>query len=127
MKPLNLSRVYVIAEIGINHNGDIGLAKDLMRVAAEAGCQAVKFQKRTPDVCTPKDQWNLERDTPWGRMTYIDYRRRVEFDSHARYFDLSHAESAPWLTAETNLRNRDDCFCWVHFDALSNASRATRG
>ncbi|MGH3310178.1 MAG: N-acetylneuraminate synthase family protein, partial [Streptomyces sp.] len=38
------------------------------------------FQKRTPEVCTPRDQWHVERDTPWGRMTYIDYRHRVEFD-----------------------------------------------
>src|SRR5262249_45259276 len=38
----------------------------------------VKFQKRTPEVCVPREQWALERDTPWGRMTYIDYRRRVE-------------------------------------------------
>ena len=45
----------------------------------EAGCDAVKFQKRTPEICTPRDQWDIERDTPWGRMTYIDYRHRVEF------------------------------------------------
>ncbi len=40
----------------------------------------MKFQKRTPEICTPRDQWDIERDTPWGRMTYIDYRHRVEFD-----------------------------------------------
>src|SRR5262249_24380101 len=44
-----------------------------------AGCDAVKFQKRTPELCTPADQWNIERDTPWGRMTYINYRRKIEF------------------------------------------------
>ncbi|WP_326692766.1 MULTISPECIES: N-acetylneuraminate synthase family protein [unclassified Streptomyces] len=72
--------VYVTGEIGINHNGDLDNAFALIDAAAEAGCDAVKFQKRTPEICTPRDQWDLERDTPWGRMTYIDYRHRVEFD-----------------------------------------------
>lgn len=71
--------VFVIAEIGINHNGDLGIAKRLIDGAVLAGCDAVKFQKRTPELCVPKDQWHIERDTPWGRMTYIDYRHRVEF------------------------------------------------
>ncbi|NLU66779.1 N-acetylneuraminate synthase family protein [Streptomyces sp. HNM0574] len=72
--------VYVTGEIGINHNGELENAFALIDAAAEAGCDAVKFQKRTPEVCTPRDQWEIERDTPWGRMTYIDYRHRVEFD-----------------------------------------------
>ncbi|MDH6541639.1 sialic acid synthase SpsE/CMP-N-acetylneuraminic acid synthetase [Streptomyces sp. SPB4] len=71
--------VYVVGEIGINHNGDLGTAFALIDAAADAGCDAVKFQKRTPEICTPRDQWDVERDTPWGRMTYIDYRHRVEF------------------------------------------------
>jgi sialic acid synthase SpsE len=71
--------VYVIGEIGINHNGDLRNAMALIDHAKAAGMDAVKFQKRTPEVCTPKDQWEIERDTPWGRMTYIEYRHRVEF------------------------------------------------
>ncbi|AZM91785.1 N-acetylneuraminate synthase family protein [Streptomyces sp. W1SF4] len=70
---------YVIGEIGINHNGELANALALIDAAADAGCDAVKFQKRTPEICTPRDQWGIERDTPWGRMTYIDYRHRVEF------------------------------------------------
>jgi N-acetylneuraminate synthase len=70
--------VYVIAEIGINHNGSMDNVMKLIEGAAAAGCDAVKFQKRTPELCVPKDQWNIERDTPWGRMTYIDYRHKVE-------------------------------------------------
>ncbi|MFD6876740.1 MULTISPECIES: N-acetylneuraminate synthase family protein [unclassified Streptomyces] len=70
---------YVIGEIGINHNGELANALALVDAAADAGCDAVKFQKRTPEICTPRDQWDIERDTPWGRMTYIDYRHRVEF------------------------------------------------
>jgi len=71
--------VYVIAEIGINHNGSLENAKKMIDGAVLAGCDAVKFQKRTPEVCVPKDQWLIERDTPWGRMTYIDYRHKTEF------------------------------------------------
>ena len=71
--------VYITGEIGINHNGDLANAIALIDQAADAGCDAVKFQKRTPEICTPRDQWQIERDTPWGRMSYIDYRHRVEF------------------------------------------------
>jgi N-acetylneuraminate synthase len=69
----------VIAEIGINHNGSLEVAKKLIDGAVLSGADAVKFQKRTPEKCVPREQWNVERDTPWGRMTYIDYRRRMEF------------------------------------------------
>lgn len=71
--------VFVIAEIGINHNGSVDLAKKLIDGASFAGADAVKFQKRTPELCVPIDQWDIERETPWGRMTYIDYRRKMEF------------------------------------------------
>ena len=71
--------IYVIAEIGINHNGSMDIARRLIEGAKRAGADAVKFQKRTPEICVPKDQWNIERDTPWGWMSYIDYRRRIEF------------------------------------------------
>ena len=70
--------VYVIGEIGINHNGDVEIAKKLIDVAAEAGCQAVKFQKRTPEICVPLEQQQRMRQTPWGEMTYLDYKHRVE-------------------------------------------------
>ena len=73
---------YIIAEIGINHNGDLEIAKHLIDAAVTAGCNAVKFQKRNPDVCVPEDQKAVERDTPWGKMTYLDYRYRVEFGKH---------------------------------------------
>lgn len=71
--------VFIIGEIGINHNGDLEIAKKMIEGAKHAGCDAVKFQKRTPELCVPKDQWHLERDTPWGRITYIEYRHKVEF------------------------------------------------
>src|SRR5262249_8384555 len=70
--------VFVVAEIGINHNGSLELARKLIDRAVLAGAGAVKFQKPTPQLRVPADQWSRERDTPWGRMTYIDYRRRME-------------------------------------------------
>lgn len=70
---------YIIAEIGINHNGDLEIAKRLIDAAVLAQCNAVKFQKRTPEICVPPDQRDLIRETPWGQMTYLDYRHRVEF------------------------------------------------
>jgi N-acetylneuraminate synthase len=70
---------YIIAEIGINHNGSLDIAKKLIDEAAAAHVDAVKFQKRTPEICVPKDQWEIMRDTPWGRMSYIDYKRKTEF------------------------------------------------
>lgn len=72
--------VFLIGEIGINHNGDISIARELIDVAAQSGLNAVKFQKRDPDVCVPESQRDLIRETPWGLMSYIDYRKRLEFD-----------------------------------------------
>jgi len=82
----------IVGEIGINHNGDIELAKKLIDAAARAGCDAVKFQKRSPEHCVPFDQMNIMRETPWGYISYLEYRYRVEFgydeyreiDSHCR-------------------------------------------
>ena len=70
---------FIIAEIGINHNGSLETATRLIDAAAHAGCDAVKFQKRTPELCVPDDQRDLMRETPWGRITYLEYRHRVEF------------------------------------------------
>lgn len=79
--------VYVIGEIGLNHNGDVEIAKALIDVAAEAGAQAVKFQKRTPALATPEHMKSVPRETPWGTMTYLEYRYRVEFDRE-QYIEL---------------------------------------
>jgi N-acetylneuraminate synthase len=73
------SPVYVIAEIGINHNGDIDIAKKLIDVAVQSGCDAVKFQKRTPEICVPEEQKSIPRETPWGTMSYFEYKKRIEF------------------------------------------------
>ena len=95
--------VYIIAEIGINHNGDISIAKQLMDVAAQSGCNAVKFQKRTPAICVPEDQKSQMRETPWGTMTYLEYKERTEFgqseyeqiDAYAKKLNI-HWFASPW-------------------------------
>jgi N-acetylneuraminate synthase len=71
---------YVVAEIGINHNGDLEIAKRMIDAAVHAGVDAVKFQKRTPEICTPPEQQKQMRETPWGYITYLDYRYKVEFN-----------------------------------------------
>lgn len=71
---------YLIAEIGINHNGDLGIAKQMIDAAMHAGVDAVKFQKRTPEIATPPDQQAQMRETPWGYITYLEYRHKVEFN-----------------------------------------------
>ncbi len=93
--------VYVIAEIGINHNGSLDIAKKMIDGAVFAGCNAVKFQKRTPELCVPKDQWHIERDTPWGRMTYIDYRHRMEFslNDYAEIDRYCKAKEIDWFAS----------------------------
>ncbi|WP_314171757.1 N-acetylneuraminate synthase family protein [Streptomyces winkii] len=130
--------VYVTGEIGINHNGELENAFALIDAAAEAGCDAVKFQKRTPEVCTPRDQWDVERDTPWGRMTYIDYRHRVEFDEdgyraideHCRKRGISWFAS-PWDVESVAFLEKFDVPCYkvasasLTDDELLRAMRAT--
>lgn len=93
--------VYIVGEIGINHNGDIDVVKKLVDVAARTGLNAVKFQKRTPELCVPRDQWDIERDTPWGVMRYIDYRHKVEFDQseYEEISDYCAAKGIDWFAS----------------------------
>jgi N-acetylneuraminate synthase len=74
---------YIVAEIGINHNGNLEIAKRLIDAAVHAGVDAVKFQKRTPELCVPPEQRSQMRDTPWGYISYLEYRKHIEFDELA--------------------------------------------
>ena len=76
---INNPKVYFIAEIGINHNGNLNLAKKLIDLACEAGCQAVKFQKRDIHVVYTKEYLNSSRQSPWG-TTQLDQKSGLEFD-----------------------------------------------
>jgi N-acetylneuraminate synthase len=92
---------YVVAEIGINHNGSLDVAKRLIDAAANAKCDAVKFQKRTPDLCVPVAQRDQLRDTPWGIMTYLEYRRRMEFglDEYQLLIEHCRSRSIDWFAS----------------------------
>jgi N-acetylneuraminate synthase len=93
--------VYVIAEIGLNHNGSVETALQLIDVAANAGCQAVKFQKRTPEISTPEHMKETPRETPWGTMTYLDYRYKVEFeqDEYEQIASYCHSKGMDWFAS----------------------------
>ncbi len=93
--------VYIIAEIGINHNGDMDVAKQLIDASVEAGCDAVKFQKRTPELCVPPEQRDKMRHTPWGYISYMEYRERVEFglDEFSEIADYCQKNSIDWTAS----------------------------
>ena len=74
-----MKKTYIIAEIGINHQGDINIAKKLIDIAAAAGCDAVKFQKRNPDICVPEEQKSKPRSWQGENMTYLEYKYKIEF------------------------------------------------
>lgn len=92
---------YVVAEIGINHNGDMDIAKALIDAAANAGCDAVKFQKRTPELAVPPEMRDKMRDTPWGYISYMDYRERVEFgrDEYAEIDAYCKQKGVDWFVS----------------------------
>jgi len=101
--------VYVVAEIGINHNGDLEAAKQLIDAAAAAGADAVKFQKRTPELCVPEDQREKMRQTPWGYITYMEYRERVEFgEEEYREIDrYSREKGIAWFVSVWDIQSVD--------------------
>lgn len=92
---------YVIAEIGINHNGDLNIAKRMIDAAVHAGADAVKFQKRTPNVATPPEQKHQMRETPWGYITYLEYRYKVEFneEQYAEIDSYCRQRGIPWMVS----------------------------
>lgn len=74
-------RVVIVAEVGINHNGSYEIARRLIKAAADAGADAVKFQVGNPDLYVNAEGRDVPRETPWGIMPYIEYRKRMELPS----------------------------------------------
>jgi len=123
-----MKKTYIIGEIGINHNGDLDIAKRLIDIATVSGCDAVKFQKRNPEVCVPDHQKNVLRSTPWGEMTYIEYKYRVEFEkeeydiinSYCKERNI-HWSASPWdMDSLTFLEQYDIPFLKVPSAMLTN-------
>ena len=116
---------YIIAEIGINHNGDISKAKKLIDLAVDSGCDAVKFQKRAPELCVPENQKNVMRETPWGIISYIEYRQKLEFglneykeiDSYCRTNNIQWFASA-WDIESLSFLEEFDLLCYKIPSAL---------
>ena len=75
-----MKKIFLIGEIGINHNGSLKITKQIIDLAKESGFDYVKFQKRNPDISTPINKKNVLRDTPWGRISYLDYKKKIEFN-----------------------------------------------
>jgi len=111
--------VFVIAEIGINHNGSLQTALELIDVAAEAGCDAVKFQKRTPEICVPESARDTLRETPWGVMSYLEYKERIEF-GYGEYRAISQRAkerdliwfASPWDVESVSFLEKLDVPCF---------------
>ena len=106
-----------IAEVGINHNGDVGMAKKLIKQAYDCGCNVVKFQKRTPDICVPEHQKAIMKyDTPWGDITYLEYKYKIEFeqeeydiiDEYCRYLGIDWTASVWDIPSADFINNYHD-------------------
>ena len=110
---------YIAGEVGINHNGDVENAKKLIDAARHAGVDAVKFQKRTPEVCTPRDQWDKMRETPWGYIRYLDYRYKVEFgiDEYQEIDAYCKQAGLDWFVSVWDTPSVD--FMEQHFDTAA--------
>jgi len=95
----------IIAEIGINHNGDISIAKKLILMAKNCGCDYVKFQKRNPDICVPENQKKMMRETPWGYISYLDYKKKIEFskDDYKIIDDFCKEQNIEWFASAWDL------------------------
>ena len=77
--PINTKKPLLIAEIGINHNGSVESAKKMIDLAKKYNFDLVKFQKRSPEITTPDFQKKIMRETPWGLISYLDYKKKIEF------------------------------------------------
>lgn len=111
--------VFFIGEIGINHNGSLEIAKQIIDVAKMFGLEAVKFQKKVPELCVPESQKNLLRETPWGTMTYLDYKKKMELseddykkiDSYCREKGIIWFAS-PWDIPSINFLEKFNVPCY---------------
>jgi N-acetylneuraminate synthase len=101
--------VKIIAEIGINHNGSVEICKKMMLLAKYAGVDYIKIQKRTPELCVPEDQKNKEKDTPWGKMTYLQYKEHIEFNEEQikELYDYSHEIGAEFFASVWDIPSVD--------------------
>ncbi len=103
----NLKGIYLIGEIGINHNGDLGLTKKLIDAVNACQWSCAKFQKRDPDICVPERQKHLPKQTPWGKMTYLEYRKRMEFGKKEYDYIKDYCKTKPldWTASVWDIKS----------------------
>ena len=104
-----LDNLYFIGEIGINHNGSVQIAKKLMDAVHATGWDCAKFQKRDPDICVPAHQKQVPRETPWGTMSYIEYKRHIEFgkSEYDKLIEYAHAKPIDWSASAWDINSLD--------------------
>jgi len=100
--------IYIIAEIGINHNGDIEIAKKLIDAACDAGCDAVKFQKRDLDIVYTQELLNSERESPWG-TTQREQKEGLEFSKEEYQIidEYCKEKSIDWFASAWDVNSLD--------------------
>lgn len=99
-----------IAEVGINHNGDLGNALELISRAKQCGCDIVKFQKRTPEICVPISHQNrMKYGTPWGNISYLEYRKKIELEYHDYRIINDHCKALniDWMASVWDLESAE--------------------
>lgn len=103
----DIKGVYLIGEIGINHNGDLQIAKRLIDAVFACGWNCVKFQKRSPDLCIPDAQKNIRKDTPWGNISYLEYKKKIEFGKNEYDYIDQYCKEKPldWTASVWDLRS----------------------
>ena len=115
--------VKIIAEIGINHNGDINICKKMMLLAKYSGVDYIKIQKRTPELCVPESEKNKEKDTPWGKMTYIQYKEHIEFneDQIKELFNYAKEIDAEFFASVWDIPSVDLMCKYTHIGKIPSA------
>ena len=107
--PNRTHKAILIGEIGINHNGDLNTAKQLILMCKDNGCEFVKFQKRNPDICVPEFKKNEIKETPWGLITYLEYKKRTEFgvDEYLEIDQFCKENDIGWSASAWDLESQD--------------------
>ena len=103
-----MSKVFIVGEIGINHNGDIDIAKQLIDLSADIGLDAVKFQKRTIDLVYSQEMLAGERESPWG-TTQREQKEGLEFDE-SQYKEIDSyckTKNIKWFASAWDLESQE--------------------
>jgi N-acetylneuraminate synthase len=105
-----MEKIKFIAEIGINHNGDMGVVKKLIDLASLCGCDFVKFQKRNPDMAVPESEKNKIKSTPWGKIKYIDYKKKIELniDDYKEIDQYCKTKKIEWFASVWDLNSAEE-------------------